>query len=66
LAAVALGLLPAAVSVASLVGWTVPLEFGAAAGLAIVALIKVAAAAWGMASAGPAPRPAGLHPGIHP
>jgi hypothetical protein len=64
-AALALGLLPAAVSVAILVGWTVPLEFGAGAGLAIAAFIKVGAVTWGLAAAGRAPRPAGLTPGIH-
>jgi hypothetical protein len=58
LAAVALGLLPAVVGVAIVLGWTVPLEFGAGAGLAMVACLKVAAAAWGMAAASRAPRPA--------
>jgi hypothetical protein len=63
-AALALGLLPAAVGLAILLGWTVPLEFGAGAGLAIVAGIKVGAMAWGTVAASRAPRPlptSGIH-----
>lgn len=57
-AALALGLLPAVVGVAIVLGWTVPLEFGAGAGLALVACLKVCAGAWGMVAASRAPRPA--------
>ena len=57
-AAVALGLLPAVVGVAIAVGWTVPLEFGAGAGLAVVAGFKIAAGAWGMVAGIRPPRPA--------
>jgi hypothetical protein len=57
-AALALGLLPAAVGLAIMLGWTVPLEFGAGAGLAMVALVKLSAGAWGMASSIRAPSPA--------
>ena len=64
-AALALGLLPAAVSLAIMLGWTVPLEFGAGAGLAIVAFIKLGAGAWGMASSIRASRPAAQALGIH-
>jgi len=64
-AALALGLLPAAVSLAIMLGWTVPLEFGAGAGLAIVAVIKLGAGAWGMASSIRASRPAAPALGIH-
>ncbi len=63
-AALALGLLPAAVSLAIMLGWTVPLEFGAGAGLAIVAFIKLGAGAWGMASSIRASRPAAPALGI--
>jgi len=58
-------LLPAAVGLAIMLGWTVPLEFGAAAGLASVAVIKLGAAAWGIASSIRAPRPAVPASGIH-
>jgi len=64
-AALALVLLPAAVSLALMLGWTVPLEFAAGAGLAIVAFIKLGAGAWGMASSIRAPRPAAPDYGIH-
>ena len=64
-AVLALGLLPAAVSLAIMLGWTVPLEFGAGAGLAIVAFIKLGAGAWGMASSIRASRPAAQALGIH-
>jgi len=64
-AALALGLLPAAVSLAIMLGWTVPLEFGAGAGLAIVAFIKLGGGAWGMASSIRASRPAAQALGIH-
>ena len=57
LVAVALGLLPAVVGLAIMLGWTVPLEFGAGAGLAVVACLKFAAGAWGMVAASRAPRP---------
>lgn|GEM_PF-3243943 len=57
-AALALGLLPAAVGVAIALGWTVPLEFGAGAGLAMVAWFKVCAGFWGMVAASGTPRPA--------
>jgi hypothetical protein len=46
------------VGLAIMLGWTVPLEFGAGAGLAIVAFIKLSAGAWGMASSIRAPSPA--------
>jgi hypothetical protein len=46
------------VGVAIVLGWTVPLEFGAGAGLAVLAGFKVAAGAWGMVAASPTPRPA--------
>jgi hypothetical protein len=48
-----------------MLGWTVPLEFGAGAGLAIVALVKLGAGAWGMASSIRASRPAVPASGIH-
>jgi hypothetical protein len=64
-AALALGLLPAAVGLVIMLGWTVPLEFGAGAGLAIVALVKLGAGAWGMASSIRASRPAVPASGIH-
>jgi len=64
-AALALGLLPAAVGVVIMLGCTVPLEFGAGAGLAIVALVKLCAGAWGMASSIRAPSPAVPASGIH-
>lgn len=64
-AALALGLLPAAVGLAIMLGWTVPLEFGAGAGLAIVAFIKFGAGAWGVASSIRAPRSPALDAGIH-
>jgi len=54
-AALAFGLLPAVVGVAIVLGWTVPLELGAGAGLALVACFKVAAGVWGMVSASRAP-----------
>lgn len=59
MAALALTLLPAVVGVAIVLGWTVPLEFGAGVGLAVVAGIKVGAGAWGLVAAGRAPHPAG-------
>jgi hypothetical protein len=65
IAALALGLLPAVVGLAIVLGWTVPLEFGAGAGLAIVACIKVGAGAWGMVAAARALRPAAPASGIH-
>jgi hypothetical protein len=65
-AALALGLLPAAVGLAIMLGWTVPLEFGAGAGLAIVAFVKLGAGAWGMASSIRTPSPAGPASGIDP
>jgi hypothetical protein len=58
-------LLPAAVGLAIMLGWTVPLEFGAGAGLAIAAVIKLGAAAGGIASSIRAPRPAVPASGIH-
>jgi predicted nicotinamide N-methyase len=58
-------LLPAAVGLAIMLGWTVPLEFGAGAGLAIVAVFKLGAAASGIASSIRAPRPAVPASGIH-
>jgi hypothetical protein len=64
-AALALGLLPAAVGLAIMLGWTVPLEFGAGAGLATVAFLKLGAVAWGMASSIRAPRLAAPASGIH-
>ena len=54
-AAVALALLPVAVGVAILVRSTVPLEFAGAAGLAILAAIKVSAGATGLLAAIRAP-----------
>jgi hypothetical protein len=57
-AALALGLLPAVVSVAIVVGWTVPLEFGVGGGLVMVACLKVAAGAWGLVAASRTPGPA--------
>jgi hypothetical protein len=57
-AAVVLGLLPAVVGLAIVLGWTVPLGFGAGAALGVVAVFKVAAGAWGMVAACRAPRPA--------
>jgi hypothetical protein len=56
--ALALGLLPAVVSLAIVLGRTVPLEFGAGAGLALVAGFKVCAGAWGLVEASRARRPA--------
>jgi hypothetical protein len=50
-AAVALAALPAVVGVAIMVGSTLPLEFAAAAALAILASIKLAAAGAGLAVA---------------
>lgn len=50
-AAVALALLPAAVGLAILVRSTVPLEFAGAAGLAILAAIKLSAGATGILAA---------------
>ncbi len=61
--AVALALLPAAVGVAILVRSTVPLEFVAAAGLAILAAIKVSAGATGVLAAIRAPLRSGLPAG---
>ena len=58
MAALALGLLPVLVSLAIVLGWTVPLEFGAGAGLGMLAGFKVAAGAWGMVAASRSPRPA--------
>ena len=49
-AVVAVGLLPAAVGLAILLGRTVPLEFAAAAGLTILAGAKLAAVTWGFAA----------------
>jgi hypothetical protein len=57
-AALALGLLPAVVGLVIVLGWTVPLEFGAGAGLGVLAGFKVAAGAWGMVAARSTPRPA--------
>jgi hypothetical protein len=57
-AALGFGLLPAVTSLAIVLGWTVPLAFGAGAGLAMVAGFKVCAGAWGMVAASRAPRPA--------
>jgi hypothetical protein len=65
LAALALGLLPAVVGLAIVLGWTVPLEFGAGAGLAIVAGFKAGAVAWGMVAASRAQRPAVPVSGTH-
>jgi hypothetical protein len=56
LAALAFGLLPAVTGLAIMLGWTVPLEFGVGAGLALVAGFKVCAGAWGMVAASRAPR----------
>jgi hypothetical protein len=56
--AVVLALLPAVVGVAIVLGWTVPLEFGAGAGLAVLAGFKAAAGTWGMVAASGTPRPA--------
>ena len=64
-AALALGLLPAAVGLAIVLGWTVPLELGAGAGLALVACLKFGAGAWGMVAASLGPRPAIPTNGIH-
>jgi hypothetical protein len=64
-AALALGLLPVVVGLAIVLGWTVPLEFGAGAGLAVVACFKAGAGAWGMVAAGRAQRPAVPGSGIH-
>jgi hypothetical protein len=50
-AAVALAALPAVVGAAIMVGSTLPLEFAAAAALAILASIKLAAAGAGLAVA---------------
>lgn len=52
-AAVVLALLPAAVGLAILLGTTVPLGFGAAAGLTILAGVKFAAVAGGLLAAIP-------------
>jgi hypothetical protein len=65
-AALALGLLPAVVGVAIALGWTVPVEFGAGAGLAMVACFKVCAGFWGMVAASGAPRPAIPASRLHP
>jgi hypothetical protein len=54
--AVIMALLPAAVGLAIVFGSTVPLEYGAGAGLAIVAGIKVASMAGGVVAALRAPR----------
>ena len=54
-AALAFGLLPAATSLAIVLGWTVPLEFGVGVGLAMLAGFKVCAGAWGMVAASRAP-----------
>jgi hypothetical protein len=64
-AALLLGLLPAAVGLAIVLGWTVPLELGAGAGLALVACLKFGAGAWGMVAASLGPRPALPATGIH-
>jgi hypothetical protein len=64
-AALALGLLPAAVGLAIVLGWTVPLELGAGAGLALVACLKFGAGAWGMVAASLVPRQAIPATGIH-
>ncbi len=64
-AALLLGLLPAAVGLAIVLGWTVPLELGAGAGLALVACLKFGAGAWGMVAASLGPRPAIPTNGIH-
>ena len=61
----ALGLLPAVVGVVIVLGWTVPLEFGAGAGLALVACFKVGAGAWGMVATSRAPSPAVPTSDIH-
>jgi hypothetical protein len=57
-AAVVMALLPAVVGLAIVLGWTVPLEFGASAGLGVLAGFKLAAGAWGMVAASHTPRPA--------
>jgi hypothetical protein len=57
-AALVLAMLPAVVGLAIVLGWTVPLEFGAGAGLGVLAGFKVAAGAWGMVAASRTPRPA--------
>jgi hypothetical protein len=57
-AAVVLALLPAVVGLAIVLGWTVPLEFGAGAGLGVLAAFKLAAGAWGMLAASRTPGPA--------
>jgi hypothetical protein len=54
--AIVMALLPAAVGLAIVSGSTVPLEYGAGAGLAIVAGIKVASMAGGVVAALRAPR----------
>ena len=54
--AVVMALLPAAVGLAIVSGSTVPLEYGAGAGLAVVAGIKVASMAGGVVAALRAPR----------
>ena len=51
IAAIALALLPAAVGAIILIGSTVALEFAAAAGLTLLASIKVQAALGGLAAA---------------
>jgi len=56
LVAFVMALLPAAVGLAIVSGSTVPLEYGAGAGLAIVAGIKVASMAGGVFAALRAPR----------
>jgi hypothetical protein len=65
MAALALGLLPAVVGLAIVFGWTVPLEFGAGAGLGVVAGLKVGAGAWGMVVASRAPSPSAPVSGLH-
>ena len=56
--ALLLATLPALIGTAILLGTTVPLEFGGAAALAIVACIKLAAGASGIVAAIRAPQPA--------
>ena len=58
-AALALALLPVAVGLTILLGTTVPLEFGAGAGLAIVGSVKLAAVTAGILAAIRTPRAAG-------
>lgn len=64
-AALALGLLPAVVGLAIVLGWTVPLEFTAGAALGVVACLKVGAVAWGILAASRAPRAATPASGLH-